>query len=120
MNARIADQKNAESDRAWWWKPAREAPSLVLEPTQGLDSSGEVRDLNILRQLQMIDSDGGVSTTTWQQAVEDREICGRTVFMERLKVLKDSGRVENRGSGKQARWAITPDGQDYIEDATRG
>jgi hypothetical protein len=118
VNARTVDGKNAESDKAWWWKPEREEPSLVLKPTQGLDSSGEVRDVNILRQLQLIDTGGGVPTNTWLDAVTDREICGKTLFHERLKALQDDGLVENGGSSSRPKWSLTTVGQRLIEQAT--
>lgn len=118
VNARIADQKNAEADRAWWWKPARENPSLVLEPTQGLDSSGEVRDVNILRQLQQIDTGGGVGFSMWLDAVTEREICAKTTFYERLKAMAEDGLVVNNGTKQRAKWALTVTGQRFVESAT--
>lgn len=118
VNARIADQKNAEADRAWWWKPARENPSLVLEPTQGLDSSGEVRDVNILRQLQQIDTGGGVGFSMWLDAVTEREICAKTTFYERLKAMAEDGLVVNNGTKQRAKWALTVPGLRFVESAT--
>ena len=120
VNIRIADQKNAESDRAWWFKPTKETPSLVLEPTTGSASSNDTRDANILRQLVLIDTGGGASTSAWIGAVEDRDICGRTPFYERLTVFKDSGLVENRGTESRPRWMLTAAGRDHQEAAING
>lgn len=117
VNARLVDQKNAEADLAWWWKPTKQNPSIVLEPTTGSGSSGEVRDLNILRQLQLLDDGHGVTAGVWCDAVEEREICGRTVFHERKKALGDDGLVHNVG-GKRARWALTASGTTFLADAT--
>ena len=118
VNARLVDQKNAEADLAWWWKPTRQDPSIVLEPTTGSGSSGEVRDLNILRQLQLLDDGHGVTAGVWADAVEEREVCGRTVFHERKKALLDSGLVQNTGSANRARWSLTGSGITFLADAT--
>lgn len=118
VNARLVDQKNAEADLAWWWRPAKEAPSVVLEPTTGSGSSGEVRDLNILRQLQLLDDGHGVTAGVWGDAVEEREVCGRTVFHERKKALQDTGLVHNTGTANRARWALTASGTVFLDDAT--
>lgn len=118
VNARVVDQKNAEAELAWWWRPTKEAPSVVLEPTTGSGSSGEVRDLNVLRQLQLMDDGGGVSTTTWEEAVVEREICGKTVFHERKKGLCDAGHVANVGSPKRPKWGLTVAGLAFLAGAT--
>lgn len=117
VNARIVDQKNAESDLAWWWRPRAYGSSVVLEPTDGLESSGEVRDVNILRQLQLIDSGDGVAFTAWRDAVVEREIAGKTTFYERLKEMSERGLVANEGSKQRAVWRLTLDGIDFLRRA---
>lgn len=117
VNARVVDQKNAESDQAWWWKPRRFEESVVLEPTDGLESSGEVRDVNILRQLQLIDSGDGVAFTAWRDACVERELCGKTTFYERLKELSDRHLVVNEGTKQRAVWRLTLDGIDLLRRA---
>lgn len=117
VNARVVDQKNAEADSAWWWKPSKEAPSVVLEPTNGSGSSGEVRDINVLRQLQLMDDGHGVSTSVWEDAVMEREICGKTTFHERKKALQDAGLVQKVGGGKRSNWALSAAGHAFLADA---
>lgn len=117
VNARVVDQKNAESDQAWWWKPRRYEASIVLEATDGLESSGEVRDVNILRQLQLIDSGDGVAFTAWRDACVERELCGKTTFYERLKELADRALVVNEGTKQRAVWRLTLDGMDLLRRA---
>lgn len=120
VNVRVADQKNAESDRAWWFKPTRETPSLVLEPTDGTGSSDGTRDANILRQLVLMDSGSGVGVSAWAAAVADRGICGDTTFYERLKAMKDGGLIDNRGTDKRRRWSLTAAGTASQQDAVDG
>jgi hypothetical protein len=120
VNARLVDQKNAEADLAWWWKPSKEAPSIVLEPAAGSGSSGEVRDLNMLRQLQLMDTGGGVPSTVWQTACSERGICESTAFHERKKALTDAGLVQNVGSSRNTRWVLTGPGTAFLADATSG
>ena len=118
VNVRVADQKNAESDRAWWFKPTREQPSLVLEPTTGSGSSTDTRDANILHQLVILDHGGGVSTALWADAAEDRGICKRSLLHERIAVFKDGGLIENVGTSKRPGWRLTAEGRVVHDDAT--
>jgi hypothetical protein len=118
VNVRVADQKNAESERAWWFKPTRETPSLILEPTTGSASGEDTKDANILHQLVLLDSGGGVGATIWAEAVEERGVCGRTSFQERVRALKDAGMILNNGTDKRPRWRLTPVGRAFHDNAT--
>ena len=60
----------------------------------------------------------GVTAGVWGDAVEEREVCGRTVFHERKKALQDNGLVHNTGSANRARWALTASGTVFLADAT--
>jgi hypothetical protein len=92
----------------------------VLEPTEGLESSGEVRDVNILRQLQLMDAGAGVSTSAWRDAVIEREVAGKTTFFERLKAITERGLVVTGGTPNRPVYSLTAAGRTVLASAIDG
>ena len=91
---------------------------MVLDPTEGVQSSGEVRRVNVLRQLQLIDATGGgVTANKWGEACTDNDICRSSKFEEIKKELADDGHVVNSGTRQRARWQITPKGLELLSSA---
>lgn len=117
VNARIVDQKNADADAAWWWKPTREHPSLVLTPTAGETTSDDVRDVNLLRQLQLMDDGYGVASGVWETAAVEREICGHSAFHTLKKSFVERGLAERVSDRKNSPWRVAAAGHEMLRNA---
>jgi hypothetical protein len=118
VNMRLVDQKNAESGLAWWWRPVNAHGSVVMEMATTADAPvSETLELNILKQLQLLDAGSGVSSTDWKNAVKERGMCSDTVFQERVKVLADEGYVVNQGAKTRSLYRLTPHGLTRLETA---
>lgn len=112
VNCHVVDQKNAESGQSWWWKPRIVAPSLVLEPSEGVAGTDEAIDLTILRQLWELGGDSPMSR--WEDAVVELGACGSTKFHKRVPQMESKGLVA-KGAGKRGTWHLTPEGLQAME-----
>ena len=118
----VADQKNAESGREFWWRPTTEGPSIVLEPSAGPPDKNtddtRIMQLNCLRQL--YDLGGTASDTAWSNRCAVMLTVGRKLYVRHRADLLAAGEVamteEAKGSSKAITWALTEAGLSAIED----
>lgn len=118
----VADQKNAESGREFWWRPTTEGPSIVLEPSAGPPDKNtddtRVMQLNCLRQL--YDLGGTASDTAWSNRCAVMLTVGRKLYVRHRADLLAAGEVTMaetiKGSSKAITWALTEAGLSAIED----
>ena len=117
----VADQRNDESGREFWWRPTTEGPSIVLEPSAGPPDKNtqdtRIMQLNCLRQL--YDLGGTATDTAWKVRCAVVLQAGRTVYERHRSELLAAGEVAMnaaaKGSATTITWALTPLGISAIE-----
>lgn len=108
----LADQKNAESGDAWWWKPRLHQGSVVLEPSTQPRADNEILELNVLKQLEEIG--GNANTGVWQRRCQEVLQLGRPTFEKCCQGLRQAGYVAATVKGNATVWAITPTGSNTL------